>query len=223
MNILLIEDELKVAAFIRNGLKEQLHHVTVAYEGLMGERLALENDYDVIILDIMLPVRNGWEICKEIRRLKPELPILILTALGTVQDKITGFDCGADDYLVKPFHFDELIARLKAVSRRKTMILPDTVYRVAGLEVDSYKKKVTRDNMTIQLTAKEFSLLEVLIIHKNRVLSRNKIAEMVWGIDFNRGTNLIDVYINYLRSKIDKGFDKQLIHTVIGMGYMLKE
>jgi DNA-binding response OmpR family regulator len=223
MNILLVEDELKVADFIRKGLKEQLYDVTVAYDGLTGERLALENDYDVVVLDVILPQRNGLEVCKDLRRLKPELPVLLLTALGTMLDKMAGFDCGADDYLVKPFHFEELIARLKVLTRRKTMVTPGTIYRVADLEVDGYKKKVTRNKKEIQLTAKEFALLEVLVIHKNRVLSRVKIAEMVWGIDFNRGTNLIDVYINYLRSKIDKGFDQQLIHTVIGMGYTLKE
>lgn len=174
-------------------------------------------------MDVILPQRNGLEVCKDLRRLKPELPVLLLTALGTMQDKMAGFDCGADDYLVKPFHFEELIARLRVLTRRKTMIAPGTVYKVADLEVDGYKKKVTRNKKEIQLTAKEFALLEVLVIHKNRVLSRTKIAEMVWGIDFNRGTNLIDVYINYLRSKIDKGFDQQLIHTVIGMGYTLKE
>ncbi|MBN8720775.1 DNA-binding response regulator, OmpR family, contains REC and winged-helix (wHTH) domain [Hydrobacter penzbergensis] len=223
MNILLVEDELKVADFIRKGLKEQLYDVTVAYDGLTGERLALENDYDVVVMDVILPQRNGLEVCKELRRLKPELPVLLLTALGTMQDKMAGFDCGADDYLVKPFHFEELIARLRVLTRRKTLIAPGTIYRVADLEVDGYKKKVTRNKKEIQLTAKEFALLEVLVIHKNRVLSRTKIAEMVWGIDFNRGTNLIDVYINYLRSKIDKGFEQQLIHTVIGMGYTLKE
>ena len=208
MNILLVEDELKVADFIRKGLKEQLYDVTVAYDGLTGERLALENDYDVVVMDVILPQRNGLEVCKELRRLKPELPVLLLTALGTMQDKMAGFDCGADDYLVKPFHFEELIARLRVLTRRKTLIAPGTIYRVADLEVDGYKKKVTRNKKEI---------------HKNRVLSRTKIAEMVWGIDFNRGTNLIDVYINYLRSKIDKGFEQQLIHTVIGMGYTLKE
>ncbi|NKQ99544.1 response regulator transcription factor, partial len=169
------------ADFIRKGLKEQLYDVTVAYDGLTGERLALENDYDVVVMDVILPQRNGLEVCKDLRRLKPELPVLLLTALGTMQDKMAGFDCGADDYLVKPFHFEELIARLRLLTRRKTMIAPGTVYKVADLEVDGYKKKVTRNKKEIQLTAKEFALLEVLVIHKNRVLSRTKIAEMVWG------------------------------------------
>ncbi|MFL9481462.1 response regulator [Chitinophagaceae bacterium LWZ2-11] len=223
MNILLVEDEPKVAEFIRKGLKEQLYEVTLAYDGIMGERLALENDYDIVILDVILPHKSGLEVCKGIRKYKPEMPILMLTALGTMQDKITGFDSGADDYLVKPFHFEELLARIKALGRRKTLIAPGTVYRVADLEMDCYKKTVHRNKKEILLTAKEFALLEVLIINKNRVLSRTRIAEMVWGIDFNRGTNLIDVYINYLRGKIDKGFNDQLIHTVIGMGYTLKE
>ncbi len=223
MNILLVEDEPKVAEFIRKGLREQLYEVALAYDGLMGEKMALENDFDMVILDVVLPHRNGLDVCCEIRRLKPELPILILTALGTTQDKVTGFDCGADDYLVKPFHFEELLARIKALSRRRSLIAPGTIYQVADLEMDGYKKTVRRNKKEIQLTAKEFALLEVLIVHKNRVLSRTQIAESVWGIDFNRGTNLIDVYINYLRSKIDKGFSQQLIHTVIGMGYTLKD
>ena len=212
-----------MAEFIRKGLREQLYEVALAYDGLMGEKMALENDFDMVILDVVLPHRNGLDVCCEIRRLKPELPILILTALGTTQDKVTGFDCGADDYLVKPFHFEELLARIKALSRRRSLIAPGTIYQVADLEMDGYKKTVRRNKKEIQLTAKEFALLEVLIVHKNRVLSRTQIAESVWGIDFNRGTNLIDGYINYLRSKIDKGFSQQLIHTVIGMGYTLKD
>lgn len=223
MNILLVEDEPKVADFIRKGLKEQLYEVTLAYDGFTGERLALENDYDIVILDVILPHKSGLDICTSLRKYKPEVSILMLTALGTMQDKITGFNNGADDYLVKPFHFEELLVRLKALSRRKIMIAPANIYKISDLEVDCYKKTVYRNQKEIQLTAKEFSLLEVLIIHKNRVLSRSQIAEMVWGIDFDRGTNIIDVYINYLRSKIDKGFDQQLIHTVIGMGYTLKE
>ena len=223
MQILLIEDEPKVAAFIKKGLEEQRHLVTVAYDGNMGVKLALEQEYELILLDVILPYINGIEVCKQIRQFKREVPILMLTALGTVNDKVRGFESGADDYLTKPFHFDELLARIKALDRRRTMVLPGTIYKVDDLEMDSYRKTVTRAGKTILLTAKEFTLLEVLMVNKNRVISRVSIAESVWGISFNRGTNLIDVYINYLRTKIDKGYTHQLIHTVIGMGYIIKD
>ncbi|GGA88171.1 response regulator [Puia dinghuensis] len=223
MNILLVEDEPKVADFIRKGLKEQSYNVDMAYDGLFGEKLALENEYDLAILDVILPGINGLELCKRIRHFKPDMPILMLTALGATKDKVTGFESGADDYLVKPFHFEELLARVKALGRRKLLSPPGIIYRIADLEVDAYKKTARRAGKEIFLTAKEFSLLELLIVNKNRVLSRTFIAETVWGINYDRGTNLIDVYINYLRSKIDKGFTSALIHTVIGMGYVLKE
>ncbi len=223
MNILLIEDESRVAEFIRKGLKEQNHYVDIAYDGILGEKLALEGKYDLIILDVVLPYIDGLELCKRIKKYKFDIPILMLTALGTPQDKIAGFDSGADDYLVKPFHFEELLARIKALGRRKILSSPGAIYKIEDLEVDTYNKTVKRGGKIIELTAKEFALLEFLIINKNRLLSRVHIAETVWGIDFDRGTNYIDVYINYLRNKIDKGFDKPLIHTVIGMGYVLKE
>jgi DNA-binding response OmpR family regulator len=189
---------------------------------MLGEKLALENEYDLVILDLILPGINGLELCKHIRKFKLDLPILMLTALGTTKDKVTGLEAGADDYLVKPFHFEELLARIKALGRRRFLISPGIVYKIADLEVDSYKKTVFRSGKAIDLTAKEFSLLELMIVNKNRVLSRSYIAEAVWGINYDRGTNLIDVYINYLRTKIDKGFEAHLIHTVIGMGYVLK-
>ena len=223
MNILLIEDEPKVSAFIKKGLEEQFHHITSAYDGSVGCKLALEQDFDLIILDVVLPNMGGFEVCKQIRQFKKELPILMLSALGTVNDKVQGLENGADDYLTKPFHFEELLARIKALDRRRSMVLPGTVFQVADLVMDSYRKTVTRNGNMILLTVKEFTLLEVLMYNKNRVLSRVYIAESVWGINFNRGTNLIDVYINYLRSKVDKGYDKQLIHTVIGMGYTIRD
>lgn len=222
MNILLIEDEPKVAGFIKKGLEEQFNQVTLAYDGNIGCRLALENDFELVILDVILPHINGLEVCKQIRQFKKELPILMLSALGTVGDKVHGFENGADDYLTKPFHFDELLARIKALDRRRTMVSIGTVFQVADLQMDSYRKTVTRGGKMIMLTAKEFTFLEVLMYNKNRVLSRVYIAESVWGINFDRGTNLIDVYINYLRNKIDKGYPEQLIHTIIGMGYMIK-
>ncbi|WP_158800220.1 response regulator transcription factor [Pedobacter sp. L105] len=222
MNILLIEDEPKVAAFIKKGLEEQLNSVTLAYDGNTGSKLALESDFDLVIMDVVLPEINGFDLCKQIRKFKKELPILMLSALGTVSDKVKGLENGADDYLTKPFHFDELLARIRALDRRRSNVLPDTIYQVADLQMDCYRKTVTRAGKDIQLTVKEFTLLEVLMFNKNRVLSRVYIAESVWGINFNRGTNLIDVYINYLRSKVDKGYSKPLIQTVIGMGYVLK-
>lgn len=222
MSILLVEDEPKVADFIKKGLREQQYNVELAYDGQYGEKLALENEYDLVILDVILPSVNGLELCRRIRKYKTDLPILLLTALGTTKDKVSGFDAGADDYLVKPFHFEELLARIRALVRRKMLISPGIIYRVADLEVDSYKKTVLRSNKEIILTAKEFSLLELLIVNKNRVLSRTYISETIWGTNYDRGSNLIDVYINYLRGKIDKGFNHQLIHTVIGMGYVLK-
>jgi DNA-binding response OmpR family regulator len=222
MNILLVEDEHKVADFIKKGLKEQLYNVEVAYDGFMAEKLAFDNEYDLIIIDLILPGIDGLELCRRVRRYKTDLPILMLTALGTTKDKVMGLEAGADDYLVKPFHFEELLARIKALGRRKLLTSPGVIFKIADLEVDSYKKSVWRSGKQIILTAKEFALLELLIANKNRVLSRSQIAEAIWGINYDRGTNLIDVYINYLRTKIDKGFDPPLIHTIIGMGYVLK-
>ncbi len=223
MNILLVEDEPKVADFIKKGLEEQSHIVTVCYDGQMGEKMALENEYALMILDVIVPYVNGLELCKRIRKVKPDVPVLMLTALGTIQDKVTGFNSGADDYLVKPFHFDELLARINALSRRKSMATPGMNYSADDLELDSFKKTVKRGGKDIVLTAKEFGLLELLLVNKNRVMSRSQISESVWGIDFDRGTNAIDVYINYLRNKVDKGYNHKLIHTVIGMGYVLRD
>ncbi|MBS1947525.1 MAG: response regulator transcription factor [Bacteroidetes bacterium] len=222
MDILLVEDEPKVADFIKKGLEEQQYTVKLAYDGILAQSLAMSTEYNLIILDLIVPGINGIDLCKLLKRLKPDVPILMLTALGTVKDKVLGLESGADDYLVKPFHFEELLARMKALTRRQRQTLPNMVYKIADLEVDSYKKIVRRGEKEINLTAKEFSLLELLIINKNRVLSRTQIAESIWGINYDRSTNLIDVYINYLRSKIDKGFDTPLIQTMIGMGYVLK-
>ncbi len=223
MNILLIEDEPRVVTLIKKGLEVHEHQVTVAYDGQDGCHAAMQHDYDLVILDVLLPSLNGLEVCQRIKAFKKGLPVLMLTALGTVRDKVMGFECGADDYMPKPFHLDELLARIKALGRRSQTVSPTAVYRVADLEMDCYKRSVSRGGKEIVLTVKEFALLEVLITNKNRVLSRAFMAETVWGIDFNRGTNLIDVYINYLRAKIDKGFSHPLIHTVIGVGYVLKE
>lgn len=222
MNVLLIEDEPQVANFIRKGLNELGNNVELAYDGVNGVKLAISNEYDIIILDVILPGINGVEACRQIRTYKIDIPILMLTAMCTTNDKVTGLGAGADDYLVKPFHFEELSARIRALLRRSLLTSSGSIYKVADLELDSHKRTITRAGEKITLTAKEFSLLELLIVNKNRVLSRTYIAESVWGLNYDRGTNFIDVYINYLRAKIDKNFSPTLIHTVIGMGYVLK-
>jgi len=223
MDILVIEDEREVASFIKKGLEEQGYTITSVYEGGEGKEIAIAKNFDLIILDVMLPNHSGFEVCKGIRQYKKDVPILMLTALGTVHDKVEGLESGADDYLTKPFHFEELIARIKALIRRQKAVASGKTYTVDDLVIDCYKKSVFRAGKEIFLTAKEFTLLELLMSNKGRVLSRASIDESVWGINFNRGTNLVDVYINYLRSKIDRGYSKKLIHTVIGMGYVLKD
>lgn len=222
MNILLIEDEPEVAAFIKTGLEEQQHHVTVVTDGLEGALIATEQDFDMMILDIILPGLNGFNVCQQVRTHKKDLPILMLTALGTVGNKIQGFEKGADDYLTKPFHFEELLARINAITRRNKLT-SGRIYKVADLEVDCNKGVAYRGGKEIILTTKEFTLLEILATNKNKILSRSEIAGKVWGINFDRGTNLIDVYINYLRTKVDKNHSKKLIQTVIGRGYVLKD
>jgi len=223
MNILLVEDNPKIAELIKKGFKEKLHNVDIANEGTLAEQLVLKNDYDAIILDIIIPGLNGIDLCKRIRKYNADLPILMLTAMITTQDIVTGFEAGADDYLAKPFHFEELMARVTALWRRSRQIAPEMIYKVSDMELDVYKKVARRAGKEIILTAKEFSLLEYLIINKNRVLSRSQISEYLWGINRDINSNVVDVYINFLRSKIDKGFSPKLIHTMIGMGYTLKD
>ncbi len=224
MKILVVEDESKVADFLRKGLEEQGHFVDVAYDGQLGEKLAIRNEYDLMILDVILPYFNGYELCRRIRNKKPVVPILMLTALGTTEDKVSGFDAGADDYLVKPFEFEELLARIRALVKRSTGVLhTSSIIKIADLELNLDKKIAQRGKTKIELTAKEFSLLEFLMKNKGRVLSRADIAEKVWDITFDTGTNVVDVYINILRKKLDKDFEKKLIHTRIGLGYSLDE
>lgn len=224
MKILVVEDEAKVADFLRQGLEEQGHFVEVAYDGQMGEKLAVRNEYDIMILDVILPYFNGYELCRRIRDKKPVVPILMLTALGTTEDKVSGFDAGADDYLVKPFEFKELLARIRALVKRSTGTLHTSgILKVADLELNLDKKTAHRGNTTIELTAKEFALLEFMMKNMGRVLSRADIAEKVWDITFDTGTNVVDVYINILRKKLDRDFEKKLIHTRIGLGYSLEE
>jgi two-component system, OmpR family, copper resistance phosphate regulon response regulator CusR len=227
MNILVIEDEQKVAAFLKHGLEEQGYATDLAYDGLTGEKLALGKDYHLILLDVIIPVINGIELCKKIKDAKPNIPILMLTALGTTDDKVAGFDSGADDYLVKPFEFKELIARIKALTKRTQSIQQQpeapNLLKAGDLQLDLDKKVAIRENKTISLTAKEFMLLEYLMRNKNRVVSRAAIAEHVWEVTFDTGTNVVEVYVNILRKKIDKDFAVKLIHTRIGMGYVIQE
>ncbi len=223
MKILLVEDEPKVASFIKQGLEEQSYNVTLAYDGFFGHKLATENEFDVIVLDLMIPYMNGLEVCKKLREEGIKTPILMLTALGTTDDKVTGLESGADDYMVKPFEFKEFVARLRALSKRFTDSMQQPkVLKVADLEMNLDEKSVRRAGKSIDLTAKEFSLLEFLLRNKNKVVSRAEISEKVWDIHFDTGTNVIDVYVNFLRKKIDKEFDKKLIQTMVGMGYVIK-
>ena len=224
IKILLVEDEKKIASALKTGMEEQGFYVMVAYDGAMGEKFFNNYDFDLVILDINLPDINGYTLSRMIRQKKQNIPILMLTALGTVEDKIEGFEAGADDYLVKPFAFKELLARIKSLLRRTAATLPTAhILRVADLEINLDSKEVTRAGNRISLTAKEFQLLEYLVKNKNRVVSRADIAGKVWDIGFDTGTNVIDVYINFLRKKIDKDYPVKLIQTQIGMGYILKE
>ena len=226
--ILLVEDETSVASFINRGLTEEGYEVSLAFTGDEGLRMATSFEFDLLILDIMLPGINGLELCKTIRRKNNKTPILFLTALGTTENVVSGLDTGADDYLVKPFKFIELLARIRSLLRRNENIQPteethDGMLRFADLILDDYSKTVKRNGQPISLTATEYRLLMVLMKNARRVLSRMDILEHVWDVNFEMGTNVVDVYVNYLRKKIDKNFDTKLIHTVIGMGYVLKE
>ncbi|MDX5481788.1 MAG: response regulator transcription factor, partial [Hymenobacteraceae bacterium] len=222
MRILLIEDEPKVSSFIKKGLEEQTYEVDQAYDGTFGVKLALQHEYDLIILDIILPNMSGLDVCREIRKHNRHVSILMLTALGTTDDKITGLDAGADDYLTKPFEFKELLARIRALARRGTDATAGEKLGIADLEMDVAKKTVTRGGRLVSLTAREFALLHYLLRNQGRVVSRVDITEQVWETSFDTGSNVIDVYINFLRKKIDKGHDNKLIHTLVGMGYVLK-
>jgi DNA-binding response OmpR family regulator len=224
MEILIIEDEARIAQLIQRGLEESGYKATVAYDGLLGKKLTLQNSYDLIITDIILPKLNGIDLCREIKELNPDLPIIMLTALGTTDDKVEGFDAGADDYLVKPFDFRELEARIKVLLKRKdnTSGIVSAILRVGDLEMNLHSKIVKRKDNEISLTPKEFKLLEYMIRNKDRVLPRVEIADKVWDTTFDTGTNFIDVYINYLRKKIDKDYEIKYIHTKPGMGFIFK-
>ncbi len=224
MKILIIEDEPRVASFIKEGLEEKGYQTEVVYDGLSGERTALVQGIDLVILDLIIPGKSGIEVCKSIKSVHPDLPVLMLTALGTTADKVTGFDAGADDYLVKPFDFPELLARIKSLLKRKTPAsLKSESLKVADLELDLLRKVAIRGGRVIELTAKEFSLLEYFMRNKGRVLSRVDISEKVWEITYNTGTNVVEVYVNILRKKIDRDFEPKLLHTRIGLGYIFTD
>lgn len=224
MKILVVEDEPKVASFIKKGLEENNYKVELACDGLSAERLAIQYKYNLFILDILIPGINGFELCKRLKKLNSNVPVLMLSALGTIDDKIVGFDSGTDDYLVKPFEFRELLCRIKALLKQANHSdVPIDRLNVGDLELDLYKKVARRGSSNIDLTAKEFSLLEYFMRNSGRVLSRNDIAEKVWDLSFDFGTNVVDVYVNFLRKKIDKGYDKMLIHTKVGFGYVFED
>ena len=222
MRILVIEDEKKIAGFIKRGLKEENYQVDAAYDGEEGHFLASTNEYDLIILDLMLPKIDGLTLCKSLKKDKIQVPVIMLTAKDTLRDKVAGLDSGADDYLTKPFAFEELLARIRAVLRKGQMKTP-TKIQVGALILDLLSHKVTREDKEIVLTTKEYSLLEYLMRNAGNVVTRTMIAEHVWDINFDTLTNVIDVYINYLRNKIDSGFKDKMIRTIRGRGYILKE
>ncbi|MES2519015.1 MAG: response regulator transcription factor [Bacteroidota bacterium] len=224
MKILVIEDDERIASLVKRGLEENGYEITIAYDGLTGKKLALQNDYDLIITDIILPKLSGLELCKEIRAAKPEMLIIMLTALGTTDEKVEGFDAGANDYLVKPFDFRELHVRIRALTTRPNRAVKNQGFllKYANLELNNQTKTVSRSGVNINLTPKEFKLLEYMMQNCERILSRTEIAEKVWETHFDTGTNFIDVYINYLRKKIDRDFEPKLIHTKSGMGFIFK-
>lgn len=224
MKILLIEDEPKTLAFIRKGLEENGYAVDTAADGLEGLRLAMAGAYQIIISDIVLPGMSGIQLCRQIREMHNETPLLMLTALGGVGHVVEGLDSGADDYLVKPFEFQELLARIRTLTKRGTAVPQgNQVLTLGDLELNLQTRVVKRGGREIQLTAREYALLEFFLRNKGRVLSRQEIVRQVWGLDFDTGTNMVEVYVNYLRRKIDRDFPEKLIHTQFGLGYVMKQ
>ncbi len=224
IKILLIEDEPKTVQSLKQGLEENHYTVDVAYDGIMGKQLATRTAYQLIISDIIIPGMNGLELCKSLRSEGVQTPILMLTALSTTDDKLVGFEAGADDYLAKPFDFKEFLARVKALIKRSNQTLIEAqVLKFGDLELDLTSKIVTRSGQKINLTAKEFQLMEYFLRNQEKVISKAEIAENIWEVEDEGSSNLIEVYVNYLRKKVDKGFPSKLIHTQFGMGYILRQ
>lgn len=224
MRILVVEDEEKVARLVQSGLEQNGYEVDVAYDGYLAENLAVTREYDVVLLDIIIPLVNGIDLCARIKQAHPGTPVLMLTALGTTADKVKGFEAGADDYLVKPFDFEELLMRVKALTKRSGFVSRtsrEAFLQVADLKLDVYKKEAYRGGKSIRLTAKEFDLLEFFMKNSGRVISKAELAEHVWELTFDTGTNVVEVYINLLRRKIDRDFEHKLIETRIGLGYIM--
>jgi DNA-binding response OmpR family regulator len=222
MRVLVVEDERRLARLLRRVLEEERYTVDEAHDGVEGEDLARTGVHDVIILDVMLPGRDGLTVCRNLRRDRVATPILMLTARDTVPDRVTGLDAGADDYLVKPFAFAELLARLRALTRRRTPELAPTRLEAGDLVMDLVKHEVTRAGKVIDLTPREYALLEYFLRHPGHVLSRARLLEAVWRYDAEVTSNVVDIYVHYLREKIDRGFERKLLHTVRGAGYVLR-
>ena len=221
--ILIIEDEKQMADFINLELKHEGYEVDICYDGEQGYNQAIKSNYDIILLDIMLPKINGMEVCRRLR-MKKDTPIIMLTAKGDITDRVNGLDIGADDYLTKPFEIEELLARMRVILRRKSQAVEESkIIQVADLKLDLEKRQVTRNGKIIELTKKEYELLEYLMKNNGIVISREKIIETVWNYDFVGDTKIVDVFIRYLRSKIDDGYNKKLINTVRGFGYVIQE
>lgn len=222
MKILVVEDEERLASFIRKGIAAEGYEVDVAYDGQTGLSLFRRDIYDIIVLDVNLPHINGFDLCRLIRSENEAVPVLILTALDSLADKSDGFNAGADDYLAKPFEFQELLLRLRALTRRSGS-KPKQVLQLADLALNLDSKTVTRAGKRIDLTTREYALIEYMMLNKGKIISRVDISERVWSLNFDTNSNVIDVYISYLRKKIDKGFTPKLLHTIVGMGYVLRE
>lgn len=224
MQILVVEDEPKVASFLKKGLEDYGHEVAIAEDGDKGLDLALGMHWDVVLLDVMLPGIHGMDICKKIRESGNMVPIMMLTALGTIEDKMEGFDMGADDYLVKPFEFKELLARINSLHRRNSKSDDQSaILYLSDLQLNMDKHEVQRAGKVINLTAKEYAILEYLLKHKESIVSRTELSENIWGPGYDTGTNVVDVYINLLRKKVDKNFNQKLIYTRVGFGYIITE
>lgn len=226
-NILIVEDDRRIAQNIYRGLTAESFEAEIAYDGITGKQMALDKKFDLVLLDVNLPGMKGYEVCQQIRIYKPMLPIIMLTAYGEIEDKVEGLNRGADDYIVKPFDFRELLARINAALRIADLRTPadkeGKTLRIADLELNMATKEVVRAGKSIELTAKEFALLEYLLLNRGRVVSKMDLAEHVWHLNFDPGTNVVEVYINYLRKKVDKDFATKIIHTRPGLGYIMKE